>query len=270
MSEQLIEKLLPALEKMEWPQNPEATEQGRQAYLVGLERLDEYTGDTKLLLSALRTFQSGDSLPYAYGGVAYTLVAAAREADGRYTARGLDEAMKWLEKAQNLAPDILEINVIEALVYTYHGRYEDARLVLDYLQDIDPYNYQLLKAEVAYWKRQGNIEETVNWYHKTAEAAANVPQRLRMRVRLGDFYLEEKLLDEALTVFKEAVHFDNRNVALWHKISLIQWQRENIEEAHITNQQVLRLQSDYLPAVKLQEALKKKKSETGRLGRLFG
>lgn len=270
MSEQLVEKLLLALAKMDWPENPEATEQGRQAYVVGLERLDEYDGDTKFLTAALRTFQSGASLPYAYAGVAYTLVVASREGNGRYAPQGLDEAMKWLEQAQAVAPDILEINVIEALVYTYHGRFDDARLVLDYLEELDPHNYQLLKAEVAYWRRQGDIEQTVHWFNKTAEAADNVPQRLRTRGRLGDYYLEQGMLDDALAVYKEAVHFDNKNVPLWHKISMIHWQQENLDEAEITNQQVLRLQSDYAPAVKLHEALKKKKSEGGRFGRLFG
>jgi tetratricopeptide (TPR) repeat protein len=270
MGEQLIEKILPALEKMDWPQNPEVTEQGRQAYTVGLERLDEYDGDTKLLSAALRTFQSGNSRPYACAGVAYTLVVASREGDGRYSARGLAEAMKWLEQAQEAAPDILEINVIEALVYTYGGRYDDARLVLDYLDEMDPGNFQLLKAEVAYWQHQGEAEETVSWFNKAAEAADNVPQRLRMRAKLGDYYLEHNMFDEALAVYKEAVHFDNKNVALWHKISAAYWQQENIEEADMANQYALRLQADYAPAVKLHEAIKKKKSEGSRFGRLFG
>lgn len=270
MSAQLLEKLLPALEKMEWPQLPEATEQGRQAYMVGLERLDEFEGDVKLLSSALRAFQSGNSKPYACAGVAYTLLVAAQESDGSYTPAGLTESMKWLEQAQELAPDILEVNVIEAMIYAGHGRYEDARLVLDYLQEVDPYNYQLAKAEVAYWKPQGDVDETVRWFNEAAKAADNVPQRLRMRARLGDFYFELHQLDEALAIYKEAIHFDNRNVKLWHKISLIYWQQENIDEAEKVNQQTLRLQPDFGPAVKLHEAIKARKTEGHRTGRLFG
>lgn len=270
MGVQLIEKMLPALEKMEWPQSLEASEQGRQAYMVGLERLDEYNGDVKMLSAALRTFQTGGSRPYACAGVAYTLVIASQESDGSFAPQGLDEAMKWLEQAQESAPDILEINVIESLVYTGYGRYSDARLVLDYLQEDDPHNYQLLKAELAYWKRQEDVDTAVYWFNKTAEAADNVPQRLRTRVKLADYYLEHGLLDEALPIYKEAVHFDHNNVVLWHKISMIYWQQENFEEAERSNQQLLRLQPDYAPAIKLHEALKKKKSEGSRLGKLFG
>ncbi len=270
MGTQLLEKLLPALEKMEWPQLRDATEQGRQAYMVGLERLDEYDGDVKLLSSALRAFQSGNSRPYACAGVSYTLLVAAQESDGSYAPLGLAESMKWLEQAQELAPDIVEVNVIEAMIYAGHGRYEDARLVLDYLQDIDPANYQLAKAEIAYWKPQGQVDETLHWFNEAAKAADNVPQRLRMRARLGDYYFEQHQLDEALSIYKEAIHFDNHNVKLWHKISLIYWQQGNIDEAEKVSQQTLRLHSDYGPAVKLQEAIKLKKSEGHRTGRLFG
>lgn len=270
MSTQLLEKLLPALEKMGWPQLPEATEQGRQAYMVGLERLDEYDGDVKLLTSALRAFQSGNSKPYACAGVAYTLLVAAQESDGSYAPAGLAESMKWLEQAQDLAPDILEINVIEAMIYAGHGRDQDARLVLDYLQEVDPYSYQLAKAEIVYWKHQGDVEQSVHWYNEAAKAADNVPQRLRMRARLADYYFEQHQLAEALSIYKEAIHFDNQNVRLWHKISLIYWQQENIDEAEKVNQQALRLQADYGPAVKLYEAIKAKKSEGHRTGRLFG
>ncbi|MCP4362450.1 MAG: hypothetical protein GY796_30965 [Chloroflexi bacterium] len=270
MGEQLIDKMLPILEQMDWSQNPEASEQGHQAYLVGLDRLDTYDGSTKVLSAALRTFQSGASLPYAYAGVAFTLIVAAKEQDGSYSQKGLDAAMTWLETAQDATPDIFEINVIEAFVYTYGGRHDDARLVLDYLQQVEPDNFLLLKAEIAYWRRLGELKETVNWFNKAAAAAETVPQRLRLRVQLGDYYFEQHMLDDALSVYKEAVHFNKKSIVLWHKISQIYWQQEDYEEAEISNQQALRLQKDYEPAQKMHEALKQKKSEGSRLGRLFG
>lgn len=270
MGEQLLAKLVPALAQMDWPQTPAATEQGRLSFMVGLEKLDEYEGDAKVLSAALRTFQTGDSLPYAYAGVAYTVILASEEKDGTYAKSGLDEAMKWLEQAQTAAPDILEINVIEALVYIHYGRSEDARLVLDYLLQQDPQNFHLLRAEIAYWQRQGDQEQTVHWFNQATEAAQNVPQRLGTRVKLGDYYLAQEMLDEALAIYKEAIHFNNQNVRLWHKISLIYWRQENFEEAEITNQQILRLQPDFAPALKMDEALKKKKKEGSRFGRLFG
>jgi tetratricopeptide (TPR) repeat protein len=269
MGKELIAKLLPAVEKMQWPQGNTATEQGRQTFTVAVEKVDEYKGDPKTLMAALRTLQTGDSLPYAYGGVACVLVAAAREKDGSYDPAGLEAAMGWLEEAQNAEPDILEINVIEALIYAYSGRLEDSRLILDYLQAQDPTNFRLLSAEIAYWRSQGDIEKTVEWYEQAAEGAATVPQRLRLQAELGDYYLESNLLDKALAVHQKAIHFNNKNYMAWHKMSLIYWRQEDYEEADRCNQQALRLQ-DFPAARKMEAALKKKKSEGGMLGRLFG
>ena len=53
------------------------------------------------------------------------------------------------------------------MVYVYSGRYDDARLVLDYLEAIDDLNYHVLRAEIAFWQEQGQLEETVRWYEQT-------------------------------------------------------------------------------------------------------
>ena len=69
MGQTLVEKMLPALAKMDWPDIPEATELGRKAYEIGLDKADEYKRDSRVLASALRTFQSGNSRPYALAGI---------------------------------------------------------------------------------------------------------------------------------------------------------------------------------------------------------
>ena len=122
MGRVLLEKLLPALVKMDWPVKLEATELGRKAYEIGLDKADEYQHDAKVLAAALRTFQTGDSRPYAFAGVAYVLVKASREKDGSYAEPGLSSALDWLEKAQEMAPDITDVNMIEAFIYVYSGR----------------------------------------------------------------------------------------------------------------------------------------------------
>ena len=97
MGKQLLTQIVPAIQKMSWPAAPQATALGRKTYEVGLDQVDAYRGDPKVLAAALKTFRGGDSLPYAYAGVAYTLIAAAQEADGSYDQAGLDEAFRWLE-----------------------------------------------------------------------------------------------------------------------------------------------------------------------------
>lgn len=269
MGQQLIAKLIPLLEKINWPATEAATEQGRQSYLVGLAKVDEYSGDPNQLTAALKTFVTGGSQPFGFAGVAYTLIAAARESDGSYASGGLEAAMDWLEKAQDLEPDVLEINMLEALIYVHNGRLQDARTVLDYLHELRPEDYFLYRIEVAYWQAMGDLEQTVHWFGQAAETAVTVPQRLAMRGQLADFYFQQKMWAEARDAYQEALHFDNRNPVLWHKLSLVHWQLEDTEEAEKCNQHTLRLK-DFPAARQLEEKIKGKKSEGGFLGKLFG
>ncbi len=252
------------------PATEDATAKGLEAYRIGLETADSYKGDPKTLLNALGTFQSGKSRPFLCAGMAYILLKASRESDGSYAQAGLDAAMAWLEKAQEMEPDILLINMIEAFVYIYNGRFDDARLVLDYLHQQDPQNYYLHVAEMTLCQRQGDVEKVGLWYEKAVKSAVNAPQRLRLQSGMGDFYLAQGVLDKALVMFKEAVHFDKDNYRLWHKISVAFYRQGNLEEAMRYNQRVLK-QQDYPPARQLAEAIEQQMpQEKGRLGRLFG
>jgi tetratricopeptide (TPR) repeat protein len=265
MGKQLIQQLLPALQKMPWPNNDTATEMGRRIYAQGIERIDDYKGDPKELVGTLRLFQTSDSKPYAFAGVAYLLVAAARESSGEYDQNGLDAAMTWLEKAQETEPDIVEINMIEALIYAYGNRFDDARLVLDYLQDQDPMEYLVHLAEVAYWRQQKDLEQTVYWFDQATQSALTVPQRLRLLARMGDMYSEAEAFDDAIEVYRKAIHFDNGNAMLWHKLSLVYWRQENFEEADVCNRNALRLK-DFSAAKKMEAALKERQGGSGVLG----
>lgn len=269
MGQRLVEKILPNFDKLKWPENAEATQLGRQAYEVGLDKVDEFRNDPRTLAAALRTFLSGESLPYAYAGAAYTLVRASRENDGSYSQRGLDAALEWLEKAQELAPEVADINMVEAFIYIYSGRFADARLILNYLEASEPTTYHLLSAEVAYWQEQGELEEAIDWYDRAITAADSVPRKLRMRSNMGDCYLQFRQYDKALEVYKEAVHFARENPLLWHKMSVAYWYLENFEEAERCNKRALALEE--LPEARKMEAALKEKLDTGSITRrLFG
>jgi tetratricopeptide (TPR) repeat protein len=269
MGKVLIEKLLPSLVKMPIPETTGATVQGRQTYEIGLEKVDEYKGDPKTLIAALRIFQTCNSQPYVFGGVAYTLVMAAREQDESYAEIGLEEAMVWLEKAQELAPDIVDINMIEALVYIYSGRYDDARLILDYLQSIAQGNYYLMKAEIAYWQRREELDEAVNWYQKAIEVADTVPRKLRLRNRLADCYLEFGEDEKALEIYQEAVHFSKEDPWLWHNLSVVYFGKEDYKEAAHYNKLALEL-LDFPEAREMERALRSKLGTGGLVSRLLG
>jgi tetratricopeptide (TPR) repeat protein len=270
MGKVLVEKIGPVIDKMNWPGSAEATELGRKVYEVGLDQADDFRADPKPLIAALRTFQSGDSAPYAYAGIAYTLIKASREKDGNHAESGLSLSLEWLEKAQEMAPDVLEINMVEAFIYVYSGRFEDARLVLDYLEEINPADYYVLRGEIAYWQEQENLEEAIQWYAKATEAAETVPQKLRLRQDLGDCYYRFKQYDQAVTIYKEATHFSAEDEALWHKMSLAYWRMEEFVEAAHCNRRVLKIKADHPEALKMQEALKEKLDSGGITKRILG
>ena len=270
MGKELVQKILPVVAKMEWPTLEQATTHGSTSYEIGIEKVAGSQGSPKQLSEALRIFQGGDSAPYAYAGVAAVLLSAAREKNGSYSPDSLEAVMSWLEKAQAITPDLVEVNVIEGFVYIYGGNLEDGRLVLDYLHDAEMGNYYVYTAEVAYWKQMGDVEQTAVWSEKAAQRADTNPQRIRMRSGLADFYAEKGKLDEALEAYKSGLSIDRENPTLWHKISVIYWKQKDLQECNRSNQMALRFRPDYRPALQLQAALKKKKSDSRKLGNIFG
>lgn len=270
MGEKLLQQLLPYLEKINWTGEPTATAQGREAYMIGLDKVESYSGDPKTLAEAVRIFQSGDSLPYGYAGTAYMLITASQERDGSYTEAGLDTAMAWLEQAQELEPDLVDINMIEAFIYVYNGRYEDARLVIDYLNEVDPANYHVQLANIAYWLAQKDLPQIEQAVAEASKTAVNPPQKIRLTHQLGDIYMQFGEWDKALAIYKENAHFDPKNPLLWHKISTIYWRADDLDEAERANQQSLRL-GTLSAAQKLAEQIKERKKQDsgGILGGLF-
>lgn len=271
MGKVLVEKMLPVLQVTKWPESTEASELGRKVYFVGLDKVDAFTGDPKSLTAALRTFQSGESLPFAYAGVAYTIIKASMEKDGAYSQIGLDAALEWLEKAQEVAPDLIEINMIEAYIYIYGNRLEDARIILDYLEGIDPTDYHVLIAEAEYWSQQKKKDDAIFWLNKAILAADTVPRKLRLRAKIGDVHLSYGENEKAVEVYKEAVHFAKGNQRLWHKLSVAYWRLEEFDESARCNKRALSIQEDYPEALKMKAALEEKKKDTGSLAnRLLG
>ncbi len=268
MDKNLVAQLVATLAKTDWPAEEKTTDRGWEAYKVGLEKVDSFRHDPKPLGSALHTFQTGGSRPYALAGAAYALLAAARQGDGSYDAAGLEQAMAWLENAQATVPDNPNINFIEALIYVRNGRFNDARLVLDYLLEQAPKNIYILRTESEFWYAQGEIDQAIPWLERSMEEAQTVPERMRLRHQMADYHYEAKQFESALPIYREISRLDTQNHSLWHKISLCHWHLEDFEAAHEANKRALAIK-DFAAGRKMEEALKQKLG-TGMLGRWFG
>ena len=271
MGSELLEKMLPAIERIAWPTQTAINEVGQRSYEIALDEVDGFRGDPTTYRKALMTLQKSDCRPLALAGVAYVILHASAEKDGSYTPEGLEECMSWLEQAQAINPDLVEINFIEALVYVYGREYDNARLVLDYLQEHSEPYYRVMTAEVSYAQAVGDLEALEHWVAQATLHANNVPQKLRLLAKIADAYVAAGAVDKGIEQFRKAIHFDRENGELWHKLAVIYWRQENFEEAQRCNQQVLRLAPDMPAAQKMAQALKQKLDQGGGvLGKLFG
>jgi Tfp pilus assembly protein PilF len=219
---------------------------------------------------ALRIFQSCQSQPFAFAGVAYTLLTAAREEDGRYAPLGLEAAQGWLEKAQELAPDELDINTIEPFIYVFGGQHENARTVLDYLLEQDAGSHRLLEADALYWQGVGEFESAEHSFKQAIAATDTVPQKLRLQTKLGELYLAFGRYQQAAEVLGQVVYFDPQNAWLWHLQSMAYLKMKRYEEAGQANRRALAIK-DFPAARQMTVTIREKGGfDTGRLGRLFG
>ncbi len=265
----LVKQMLPIMTKMKWPTNTQPTLAGYKTFEVGVDKVDEYHGDPKELGAALRTFQTSDSRPYALAGAAYTLLAASRDEDGAYVQEGLDASLSLLERAQETAPDVADINVIEALIYVYSNRLDDARTVLDYLQDQDPHNYYIHRAEFAYWMARDDLDQSLTWCKKTMGMARELPQRLRLQSTLGDLYARKGESQKALEAYHKAAHFDPDNPVILNQIADIYLELDNIQEANRYNERALAMKR-FPEALETKARIQSRLATTGNLrDRLF-
>ncbi len=258
MGTELVQKFSNYLKQVSWPQTESSTPLGVQTFEMGLDQANEFDGQNpKPLQMALKTFLSGDSLPFALAGTAYVLLAAAVESDGTYAENGIEEAVSWLSKAQELEEDLTEINFIEGLVYVRRGELENAYLVLDYLLEQSPYYYHLYIVAALYWEAQGALAEMEAAYQKAAELADNTPKRLRLFTAMAKAFQQAGDLDTALQYYKKAIHFNKESGRLWHQVSVIYWKQGELQECWRANQKTLKL-APTTGAKKLHEALKKR------------
>ena len=271
MGKRLIEQMLPVLKKMEWPTGPTATHLGYTVYEAGLRKLEEYDTDPSVLAAALKILQSGDSMVYANAGIAATLIAASEEADGTYYQRGLDIAQNWLESAQDAEPELVEVNVWEAYIYIYSERLDDARLILDYLHEQRPRSFVLARAEIAYWQRKHDREQTEEWFDTAIERAPTGPMKIFLREQLGDYYAGIGAWEEALDAYRHAAALEPANGKLWHRMSVICLNLDDVDEADRCNK---RAQLSGGPAEAVRQTAmaiaRKRGADTNMLRRLFG
>lgn len=258
MGKELIAKILPVLDKIIWPQSEAMTQFGLQTYEMGMDWVDQREDNARAIQTAINTFKSSDSRPYALAGVAYLLTNLSKEKKGKYHQEGLAEAMKWLAAAQSIEPDRPQINFIEAQIYVFQDQLENARTVLDYLHEQAPYIYRLNITEALWQEKMGDFDGMEHFYMEAERSANTVPQKIRIQTILGDSFLQIDQYEKALEHYKQAIYFNREDPRLWHKKSLIYWRLEDLQNCKRCNEIVLRLSPDHKSGNRVKEELQKK------------
>jgi tetratricopeptide (TPR) repeat protein len=260
----VVDRLIEVVNKSQWPNAHRTADRNRRIYEFGLDQVNSYHGDPAIFFQALQTFSDTKSCAYAFAGIAFTLVMATSYTDDLYVT-GFDEAMKWLEKAQEWESNLVEINFIEAVLYLNQGQVENGRLILDHLTRQEPENYYLCLTEMNYWNRQKNRDKYVSWLQKASKLADTRLREARTLSTMANLYLDGGQIDRSIKAFHHVVKLTPDDAWAWHNLSYIFLKLDKLKEAEMCNQRALEI-FDFGAAREIQEKIKQKK---GGLGRLF-
>ena len=197
MSSQLIDTINRHLHDSQLSSDITTSPASKEQYERGLDAVHAYRGDSQQLFDALRLFQAIPSRPYAFAGVAYTLLAASYLYDTEYQAKGIEEAGRWLVEAQSSAPNLPEINFIIVIYYALQERYASPQAWLNTLIT-DPPNYYASIAEMRHWDKQDDIHKVYDAYLKATQSAERSEQRLYAIHLIAGSLLERQLAHTSL------------------------------------------------------------------------
>ncbi len=258
MSDEQSHYILQLAHQIEWPSNREILPGSQAVYEQGLDLLNTYRGYPQVLVEALQVFRSTNALPYALSGLAATLSLSSYIPNNNYEPAGLQEVLRWLKLAQSMAPDRLEIDCQEALIYIQGRQFDKARQALDTLgQDPQSAKYFFFcTAELSYWSRLGNLLKVQSWRDKAQAAARNTMQEYYVRHIFAAFFLDNKLYLDYIKAGQELTRLSPGDPWLWHNLSEAHYQLRQIPEAGFCNQRALSL-LDFGAARQMRELLRR-------------
>jgi tetratricopeptide (TPR) repeat protein len=258
MGHELLEQVIDVVNRTQWPDVPFINAKSQQIYEAGMDILNLYRGHPQVLLDALKTFYQTGAQPYAYAGVAGVLISASYSHDEIYDAQGLAEAQRWLEGAQSIVGDRVEINVLEALLYLNLKQFENARLVLDHFQHENYEHFLIALTEMHYWARKRDIQQLYEWYRRAAVLATTKPRKIVITSALAGCYLTNRCFPQALQAYKLLAQLDPQDPWLWHNASIAHFHLQQYRDAEKCNKKALEFM-DFKAARDMEQLIKKKR-----------
>ena len=271
---------------MEWSDDQNISMEARLAYDAGIDLIDGYRGDPKVILEALDQFQAAQSRPYAYAGWAYALMAASYIGGGRkYDMDGLREAQGWLHEANKLVTGRPEIQFVQLLIQLSLEQY-DAYLETSKELDVagNEANFHIQFAYLDYCLQTQSLKKAEAQFSKTLLLTQTENQKQKTYIRMTHHFLYAvamfKVLGDTLKTSSKSQmrHYAKKgdyyfqlmsenaqdDPWFWHNYSLLHYNLGNYWKAAKFNKKALSLMP-FGAAQKIQTELKKKLSILYRL-----
>lgn len=261
MDNELVADILRLVQAMSWPDEIIVGGESERRYRAATDLLLMYRGDPALLYEALHMLAECGSQPYAYAGIAKTLMSAAYEQGFTHDPIGLAEATSWLRRAQEKVGNCVEINYLDAALYMCAGNMRSARLVLDYFQKHKVELIYICFAEMQYWIRLSQIAEMERWFRRANTLSQEPIHRLWALSALADGYMADQKWDSCIQTYNLAITLFPEDPWVWHNLSIAYIRVRNFQDAVRCNQKALSIMQ-FPAALEIEETLLK------RIGRL--
>jgi tetratricopeptide (TPR) repeat protein len=257
-----IKQFIDILDRFDWPGETGITDKAIEAFEQADRIFDLFRGDPRLLLDAVMVCLQGNCRPYAFAAAAKAIISCSYQVADNYDNDGLSEALRWLERAQHLAPDRNEINIIEVDIYLRMKRLRDARVVLDHITRIEPGLREIPKAEMQYAHLSDNHARWEIWAQRALENARDAHDRFILHNTFAGHYLMYGLDAQCIDAYKIVVQITPNDPWAWHNMSIAYMNIKSYKEAHECNVNALRIM-DFGAARRIEKQLKQKKTFFG-------
>ncbi len=258
MADELLDYMTDLINSTEWPEAPFINAKSQHAYETGMDILNLYRGHPQILLDALRAFYQTGSKPYAYAGIAAVLQSAAFSHSDVYEQAGLVESQRWLERAQAIVADRVEINFLEALLYINLKEYSNARLLLDHFERENYQHFSICTTEMKYWDRQNDVKQVFAWFQQAMRLGATKARQSYSLSRLAGCYLNNRCYQHAIHAYQQLAQLDPEDPWLWHNRSIAHFRLKQYKDAEKCNKKALGLM-DFQAARDMERAIKQKR-----------
>jgi tetratricopeptide (TPR) repeat protein len=243
MSDSQFRSFLELVNRIELPTSRTITDEARGLYEKACDLLLMYRGHPDVLMQALQLFVATGVRPYAYTGIALVLAAASYVSNGNHEPEGVEEALRWMEQAQLMAPKAFEIQIFLPLIYGSLKQSQKVRELLDTLRSHpaakDNIRYAL--AEIRYWDGKNDIPQVKKWADAAFKIAKTDVQRLYVLNRLASAYMMKRMTKEALALYAEVVKLDPHDPWAWHNMSIMYGDLGDETNAGMCNDRALRI-----------------------------